>query len=77
MTLRADLYGECLTLNLLTWKIWWTSNNASRWQMGFNLACKELISFCSDLLFLVCLLEMESWKIHKTVIFLLLCGVKT
>jgi len=25
-----------LTLNLLTWKIWW-ANNASRWQMGFNL----------------------------------------
>jgi len=25
-----------LTLNPLTWKIWWAPNNASRWQMGFN-----------------------------------------
>jgi len=31
-----------LTLILLTWRIWWTSNNASRWQMGFNLAFKGL-----------------------------------
>jgi len=30
-----------LTLNPLTWKIWW-ANNASRWQMGFNAPCKEL-----------------------------------
>ena len=27
-----------LTLILLTWKIWWAPNNASRWQMGFNSA---------------------------------------
>jgi len=32
----------CLTLNPLTWKIWWAPNNASRWQMGFNLAFKGL-----------------------------------
>ena len=31
-----------LTLNPLTWKIWWAPNNASRWQMGFNSACKGL-----------------------------------
>jgi len=31
-----------LTLILLTWRIWWASNNASRWQMGFNLAFKGL-----------------------------------
>jgi len=23
-----------LTLILLTWRIWWAPNNASRWQMG-------------------------------------------
>jgi len=34
-----------LTLNLLKWKIWWAPNNASRWQMGFNSACKGLIYF--------------------------------
>jgi len=32
-----------LTLNLLTCRIWWAPNNASRWQMGFNLAFKVLI----------------------------------
>jgi hypothetical protein len=33
-----------LTLILLTWTIWWTHNNASKWQMGFNLAFKVLIA---------------------------------
>jgi hypothetical protein len=36
-----------LTLILLTWRIWWASNNASRWQMGFNWAFKGLIQWCS------------------------------
>jgi len=31
----ADSRGN-LTLNLLTWRIWWAPNNASTWQMGFN-----------------------------------------
>jgi hypothetical protein len=31
-----------LTLILLTWRIWWASNNASKWQMGFNSAFKGL-----------------------------------
>jgi hypothetical protein len=31
-----------LTLILLTWRIWWTPNNASKWQMGFNSAFKGL-----------------------------------
>jgi hypothetical protein len=31
-----------LTLILLTWRIWWASNNASKWQMGFNLAFEVL-----------------------------------
>jgi len=31
-----------LTLILLTWRIWWSPNNASRWQMGFNSAFKGL-----------------------------------
>jgi len=31
-----------LTLILLKWRIWWAPNNASRWQMGFNSAFKEL-----------------------------------
>ena len=42
-----------LTLNPITWKIWWAPNNASRWQMGFNSAFKGLRStpsFTSSLL---------------------------
>jgi hypothetical protein len=31
-----------LTLILLTCRIWWAPNNASRWQMGFNSAFKGL-----------------------------------
>jgi len=31
-----------LTFILLTWRIWWAPNNASKWQMGFNLAFKGL-----------------------------------
>jgi len=31
-----------LTLILLTWRIWWAPNNASKWQMGFNSAFKGL-----------------------------------
>jgi len=32
-----------LTLILLMWRIWRSSNNDSRWQMGFNSAFKGLI----------------------------------
>jgi hypothetical protein len=31
-----------LTLILLTWRIWWAPNNASKWQMGFNSAFNGL-----------------------------------
>ena len=31
-----------LTLILLMWRKWWTPNNASKWQMGFNSAFKGL-----------------------------------
>ena len=31
-----------LTLTLLTWRIWWDSNNNRRWHMGFNSAFKGL-----------------------------------
>ena len=34
-----------LTLILLTWRIWWAPNNASRWQMAFNSAFKGLIYY--------------------------------
>jgi len=31
-----------LTLILLAWKIWWASNNASEWQVGFGSAFEGL-----------------------------------
>jgi hypothetical protein len=31
-----------LTLILLTWRKWWSPNNASKQQMGFNSAFKGL-----------------------------------
>jgi len=30
---------------LPTWSIWWSSNNAARWQMGFNLVFRGLKAF--------------------------------
>jgi hypothetical protein len=33
-----------LTLTLLMWRTWLASNNASRWQMGFNSAFKGLMT---------------------------------
>ena len=35
--------GWDFTLILLTWRILWVPNNASRWQMGFNSAFKVVI----------------------------------
>ena len=31
-----------LTLILITWRIWWAPNVASRWKMGFNTEFKGL-----------------------------------
>ena len=44
---NANIWGgngniPLLTLILLTWRIGWVPNNASKWQMGFNLAFKGL-----------------------------------
>jgi hypothetical protein len=33
----------CLTLILVTWRIWWAPNNASRWQVRLNSAFKGII----------------------------------
>ena len=41
---RKLLKMDILTLTLLTWRIGWASNNASKGQMGFNLAFKGLMS---------------------------------
>jgi hypothetical protein len=39
----SSLRVNNLTLILLTWRKWWAPNNASKWQMGFNLVFKGLI----------------------------------
>jgi hypothetical protein len=41
-----EYWSSCkvpLTLILLTWRIRWAPNNASKWQMGFNSVFKGLI----------------------------------
>jgi hypothetical protein len=41
--LHHDLpHNPCLTLILLTWRILWAPNDASKWQIGFNSAFKRL-----------------------------------
>jgi hypothetical protein len=45
--LRLGNKTNQLTLILLTWSIWW-ANNASKWQMGFNLAFKGSIHTLSS-----------------------------
>jgi len=43
----------CLTVILLTWRIWWAPNNASGWHIGFNWAFEDLIlhKVCSTINF--------------------------
>jgi hypothetical protein len=36
---------KLLTLILLTWRIWRTPNNASKWQMGLNSVFEVLIFY--------------------------------
>jgi hypothetical protein len=43
-----SLFQHFLTLILLTWRIWWAPNNASRWQIGFNSPFKGLNHFISS-----------------------------
>jgi len=62
--------GHCtrkLTLILLTWRMWWARNNASKWQVGFNLAFKGLKP-----------LPWEYWSIpiYRTVLLALWCRPK-
>ena len=39
---KLHIQDNSLTLNPLTWKIWWAPNNANKWQMGFNSEFKGL-----------------------------------
>jgi hypothetical protein len=46
-----------LTLILLTWRMWWAPNNASKWHMWFNLAFKGWIIIAVRVLYL----KNNSW----------------
>jgi hypothetical protein len=39
----GELCGN-LTLNMLTWRIWWAPKNISKWQMGFNSAINPYLA---------------------------------
>ena len=41
-TLRIFSFLRPLSVILLTWRIWWAPNNASRWHMGYDSAFKGL-----------------------------------
>ena len=43
-----------LTFILLMWRIWWAPNNASKWQVGFNLTFKGLMKKSPALAYSVC-----------------------
>jgi len=61
-----------LTLTLLTWRIGWAPNNASRWQMGFNSAFKGLIKEMK----LLYLQKLKIWlRIEYQLLFCILCFV--
>ena len=49
-----------LTFILLTWSTGWAPNNASKWQMGFNLAFKGLTVFWGQDLSLS--LGLQAWR---------------
>ena len=48
------LYTHILTINPLTWKIWWAPNNANIWQTGFNSVFKCSSSSSSSLSSYIC-----------------------
>jgi hypothetical protein len=54
----SSLRVNDLTLILLTWRKWWTPNNARKWQMGFNSVFKGLIKEV--------LIELVTVTLHKT-----------
>ena len=58
-THRVQGQKYALTLSLLTWRIWWAPNNASRWQMGFNSAFNPLKAKLNPICHLLALLGVH------------------
>jgi len=51
-----------LTLTLLMWRIWWAPNNASKWQMVFNLVFKVLSSVWFAMRSVQCVMSQDTLK---------------
>jgi hypothetical protein len=58
---------ERLTLILLTWRVWWAPNNASKWQMGFNLAFKSYVYVPSRAQWRISWQNQNKWRRHAYV----------
>ena len=61
---RWDSNPRSQQASLLTWRKWWTPNNASKWQMGFNSAFKGLIAAFSWLIHLNDWRSLHSSSLH-------------
>ena len=56
-----------LNLILLTWRIGWAHNNASRWHIGFNSAFKVLKDFVNRIFRRVCRIANFDFCFYMTV----------
>jgi hypothetical protein len=54
-----------LTLILLACRIWWTPNNASKWQMGFKWAFKYLNQIITEHGLTISVWRKNGWHLKK------------
>jgi hypothetical protein len=64
-----------LTLILLTWRIGWFPNTASKWQMGFHSAFKGLIKHLFPLLVLASCSDICAWYGYNIILQFLGTGI--
>jgi len=65
-SMQSEHHVKYLTLFLLTWRIWWAPNKASKWQMGFNLVFKGLMLNLVNLTFRgPCIMIYSRWFYYK------------
>ena len=68
LPLGSQIWHDCaLTLILLTWRIWWAPNNASSWEMGYNLAFKGLIVKFGCYLFIY----LKFWLLYIVIVIVI------
>jgi hypothetical protein len=59
---------KTLTLILLKWRIWWSPNNVSKWQVGFNSTFKGLSNILQLILrnlFVSCIQLYSSKQLYE------------